>query len=382
MKIAMIGQKRVPSREGGIEVVVEELSVRMAELGHKVVCYNRRGHHVAGREFDRASLKEYKGVTIRNVFTIDKKGLAAITSSFTASLAALSGRFDVIHFHAEGPCAMLWIPHIFGIRTVATIHGLDHKRAKWSGFATKYLLFGEKMAVRYADEIIVLSKNVKDYFQSEYGRKTHYIPNGIGQPSIRPCEEIEKKWGLEKNEYILFLGRIVPEKGLEYLIKAFKELETTKKLVIAGGASDTSDFMGRLRQEAGKNPQILFTGFVQGTLLEELYSNAYVYVLPSDLEGMPMGLLEAVSYYNCCLTSDIKECMEVTGDAAFYFKKGDYKDLRDKLQLLCERVDLVKEYKMKVKKRLGTDFDWDIIVEKTLKLYSGEESLDEDSNDK
>ena len=372
----MIGQKRVPSREGGIEVVVEELSVHMAKLGHKVVCYNRKGHHVAGKEFDVIAKDEYKGVITREVFTIDKKGLAAVTSSFAAALISLFGGFDVIHFHAEGPCVALWIPHLFGIRTIATIHGLDHKREKWGGLASKYLLIGEKTAVKYADEIIVLSENVKEYFQKRYGRETRYIPNGIEKASLIECEEITKRWGLCKQDYILFLGRIVPEKGLRYLVKAYCGLNTSKRLVIAGGSSDTTTFMEELRQMTGENPRILFTGFVQGKILKELYSNAYIYVLPSDLEGMPMGLLEAMSYQNCCLTSDISECTEVTGEAAIHFRQGDYKDLQDKLQLLCDNEELAGEYRTKALHRVGNIYDWDMVVEKTLRLYEGGE-LDE-----
>ncbi len=382
MKIAMIGQKRVPSREGGIEIVVEELSARMVELGHEVVCYNRKGHHVAGEKFDAVPLKEHRGIAIRSVFTIDKKGLAAFTSSFAAAVMSLFGGFDVIHFHAEGPCAMLWLPHLFGVRTVATIHGLDHKRSKWSGFASKYLLLGEKTAVKYADEIIVLSRNVKEYFQNTYGRETNFIPNGIGQPSFRSSREITNNWQLQKGEYILYLGRIVPEKGLKYLIRAFNELNTSKKLVIAGGASDSNDFMKELQQLAKKNPQIIFTGFVQGRMLEELYSNTYVYVLPSDLEGMPMSLLEAMSYHNCCLVSDIQECVEVTGESALCFEKGNYKDLRDKLQLLCDSPDLVQEYRKRAEGRIGDTYGWDKVVKETLKLYGNEEVSDENFNGK
>lgn len=369
MRIAMIGQKRIPSREGGIEVVVEELAVRMVQSGHEVVCYNRKGHHVAGSEFDNKKRMEYKGVKLKEVFTIDKKGLAAMTSSFFAAMTSLFGRFDVIHFHAEGPCAMLWIPHMLGIRTVATIHGLDHQRAKWSGFASKYLLLGEKTAVKYADEIIVLSENVKDYFKNTYGRETVYIPNGIRKPILRECRVIEEKWGLHQNEYVLFLGRLVPEKGIKYLLQAYKELQTDKKLVIAGGSSDSTEFMQELWRMAEGDDRILFTGFVQGETLEELYSNAYVYVLPSDLEGMPMGLLEAMSYGNCCLTSDIAECVEVVADRAAVFRKSDVDDLREKLQMLCDDEKLVQDYKSGAADFICEKYSWDDIVQRTVELY-------------
>ena len=160
INIAMLGHKRIPSREGGVEIVVEELSTRMVKLGHSVTCYNRSGHHVSGKEFDGGFHKEYKGVKLKSVFNINRKGLAAMTSSFFGAICTVLGRYDVIHFHAEGPCAMLWLPKLFGKRCIATIHGIDWQRAKWGGFASKYIKFGEKVAVKYADEIIVLSEGV------------------------------------------------------------------------------------------------------------------------------------------------------------------------------------------------------------------------------
>ncbi|MBR2723998.1 MAG: glycosyltransferase family 4 protein, partial [Ruminococcus sp.] len=238
----MLGHKRIPSREGGVEIVVCEFSQRMAEKGIDVTCFNRKGHHVGGSSFDTASLKEYKGVKLKNVFTIDKKGLAAMTSSFFAAFKAAFGRYDVVHFHAEGPCAMLWLPRLFGKRCIATIHGLDHQRAKWGGFASRYIKAGEKCAVKRAHEIIVLSENVKNYFADVYKRNTVFIPNGVNRPEPLEAREITEKYGLKKDDYILFLGRLVPEKGITYLIDAFKNVDTDKKLLIAGGSSDTSEF--------------------------------------------------------------------------------------------------------------------------------------------
>ena len=206
---------------------------------------------------------------------------------------------------------------------IVTVHGLDWKRDKWgTGFASKYIKFGEKMAAKYADEIIVLSDGVKKYFKETYNRDTHFIPNGITQPDIFDSKIISSKYNLNKDSYFLFLGRIVPEKGIHYLIDAYSEVKTDKKLVIAGGASDTDSYYEELRKKASNNENIIFTGFVQGQELEELYSNAYVYVLPSDLEGMPLSLLEAMSYGNCCLTSDIEECSDVMEDCGVTFKQS------------------------------------------------------------
>lgn len=373
MRIAMFGQKRIPSREGGVEIVVEELSIRMAELGHKVTCYNRKGHHVSGSQYDTFIGKEYKNVRIKTVPTIEKKGLAAVSSSFFAALCSLFGRYDVVHIHAEGPAAFCFIPKLFRKRVIVTVHGLDWQREKWkSGFGAKYIHFGEKMAVKYADEIIVLSKGVQRYFMDTYGRETVFIPNGVNRPEIKHADIINKRFGLLKDSYILYLGRIVPEKGEHYLIDAFKQIDTDKKLVIAGGSSDTDEYMDRLKKMAQGDERIIFTGFVQGQMLEELYSNAYIYVLPSDLEGMPLSLLEAMSYGNCCLVSDIKECTEVIEDKAEVFRKSDIDDLRIRLQELCDREDLVQKYKEDAAEYICGRYDWNKIVDKTLALYKGE----------
>ena len=360
--------------------MVAELSSGMVEKGHAVTCYNRKGHHVSGADFDEAEqLSEYKGVRLKNVTTIQKKGLAAMSASFFAAIRAAFGRYDVVHFHAEGPCAMLWLPKLFGKKCIATVHGLDHQRAKWGKFASWYIKTGEKVAVRHADEIIVLSANVKQYFTDTYGRETVFIPNGVSRPSIVEAEEITAKYGVKKDEYILFLGRLVPEKGLRYLIEAFKQTKTDKKLLIAGGASDTGDFETELKTMAEDDPRILFTGFVQGKILDELYGNAYIYTLPSDLEGMPLSLLEAMSYGNCCLTSDIPECAEVIEDHGVTFPKSDVAALRDTLQALCDDPARVAEYKAKAADFICNKYSWSDVVDRTLALYGvkGEEAQKE-----
>ena len=382
MKIAMIGHKRIPSREGGIEIVVEEISKRMAAEGHIVDAYNRKGHHVSGKEFDGKELyqgvehradhgseKNYKGIHIIKIPTLQNSKLNALVYSILGTVRALFGHYDVIHFHAEGPCAMLWLPHLFGIRTVATIHGLDWKRSKWGGFASRYLKAGEKIAAKYADEIIVLSKNIQLYFLTAYQRDVKCIPNGIVRPERKGIETIRVKWGLEKDGYLLFLARIVPEKGLHYLIDAYKETNTSKKLVIAGGSSHTDGYMADIKRKAGGDGRILFTDFVQGEELEALYSNAYIYVLPSDLEGMPLSLLEAMSYGNCCLVSDIAECIEVVEDRAVSFRHSDVKDLKDKLTRLIENPWIVERYKKDAADFVCGKYNWDDVTKSTIRLY-------------
>ncbi len=366
----MIGHKRIPSREGGIEIVVGELSKRMAALGNEVTAYNRKSRHIAGEGFETAEgLGSYEGVKLKWVYTPDSARLNAIVYSFLSTADAVLKSYDIIHFHAEGPSAMVPLAKFFKKRCIVTIHGLDWQRSKWGGFATKFLKYGEKCAAKYADEIIVLSKNVQEYFKNTYNRDTVYIPNGIEEPQIKNAEIIKEKYALEKDGYILYLGRLVPEKGIHFLINAYKNTDTALPLVIAGGASHTVEYENELRELAKDDKRIVFTGFVEGYELGELYSNALLYVLPSELEGMPISLLEAMSYGNACLTSDISECTEVCEDTAVYFKSGDENDLKEKLEGLISSPEKIKELKSKSKDFILNKYNWDEVCEKTLRLY-------------
>lgn len=371
MKIAMIGHKRIPSREGGVEVVVEELSTRLVKDGHTVDVYNRKGKNVQDKnaDLDKKNLKEYKGVRIITIPTINKKGIDALLYSFFASIRALFGKYDVLHYHAEGSCAMLWIPHLFKKRIVVTIHGLDWQRSKWGGFATKYIKFGEKCAVKFADEIIVLSKGVQKYFKDTYGRETNFIPNGVEKPEIKEANIITEKYGLKKDDYILFLARIVPEKGLHYLIDAFKQIKTDKKLVIAGGASHTNDYLEEIKKKASEDDRIIMTGFVQGEELEELFSNCYLYCLPSDIEGMPISLLEAMSYGKNCLVSNIEENVQVCEEYADTFEKSNVDDLKEKLEICLNRKENERKDSKEISGYVLNKYNWDDVVKKTEELY-------------
>ncbi len=373
MHIAMIGHKRIPSREGGVEVVVEELSVRMAAMGHKVDAYNRFGHHVSGKKYDQEygwkGRKFYKGIRVYIVPTFRRSSLNAIVYSFFATIMALFHNYDVIHYHAEGPCAMLWLPHLLKRKIVVTVHGLDWQRAKWGNFASFVIKFGERMAAKYADEVIVLSENVKQYFADTYRREVTYIPNGISRPKPQGASLIREKYGLEKDGYFLFLGRIVPEKGLHYLIEAFSAIETDKKLVIAGGSSQAMAYMDEIHKMAARDERIVMTDFVQGQILEELYANAYAFVLPSDVEGMALTLLEAMSYGSCCLVSDIKENTEVVEDKALIFKKGDVSDLRRQLVYLLDNPEEVSRMGEKSVDFICGKYNWEDVTGQTLALY-------------
>lgn len=373
-RVLMIGHKRIPSREGGVEIVVEQLAVRLVQKGWNVEAYNRYGHHVSGKKYDedygRNERKYYRGVRIRIIPTFQTSKLNAIVYSFLGTIRGLFGKFDVFHYHAEGPCVFLWIPKMFGKRVVATIHGLDWQRSKWGNFASYILKLGEKMAAKYADEVIVLSKNVQQYFRDVYGRETRFIPNGIERPQKREASLIREKYQLEKDEYILFLARMVPEKGVHYLLEAFREVKTDKKLVIAGGNSQAVEYMDMIKEMAAQDSRVIMTDFVKGQVLEELYSNAYVYVLPSDIEGMAISLLEAMSYGNCCLVSDIPENTEVIENCGMQFEKGNINSLRDKLKYLIENPKVVKSYQDKSTEFICQKYNWDNVIEETLELYN------------
>ena len=370
MKVAMIGHKVIPSRRGGIENVLTSLCPLLAEKGADVTCYNRSSDKVENEYVGMVNDGKYKGVTLKNAWTINQRGLSAMVASFTAAICAAFSRFDIIHFHAEGPCAAMWIPRMFGKRCVATVHGLDWQREKWGkGFASKYIKFGEKVMVKCADEIIVLSESARDYFQETYNRETLLIHNGIEQPVKKEADEITKLYGLSKGNYICIVSRLTAEKGVHYLIDAYNKIKTDKKLVIAGDTSDTDDYVEMLKEKASSNPNIIFTGFISGDVLNEIYSNAYVVTLPSDIEGMSLSLLEALAYGNAVLCSDIPENTSVTEDKAMRFKKSDVEDLAEKLQAMCDDEELVNELKNGAAEFILNKYNWNDVASSTYELY-------------
>ena len=368
-RVAIIGHKFIPSRDGGVEVVVSNLAPHLAEAGYEVTCYNRTSRQARKLRKQGTMAREYMGVHLIWTPTVDHRGLAAVSSSVLATIMAAFSRFDLVHFHAEGPCVFCWLPRLMGKKVVVTVHGLDHKRQKWGKFASAYILRGEKAAVRHAHSIIVLNKSMQEYFLREYGRDTVLIPNGVEPAEIRPACEIIEQFGLVSRGYILFVGRLDPGKGVHYLVDAYRKLHTDKKLVIAGGSSDTDDYVKQLHEMAGDTPSIIFTGFLQGPVLEELYSNAHLYVLPSDHEGMPLSLLEAMNYGCCCVTSDIGECTAVMNGCGLTFPRGNAEALRETLQNLCDHPDQAEAYRSEAREVISSKYTWKEITEQTDRLY-------------
>ena len=357
MKIAMMGHKRIPSREGGIEVVVEELAARMAALGHTVVAYNRSKKGLK-------QPKEYKGVRIKVIPTIEKKSTDAVVYSFLASFCALFGHHDVIHYHGIGPSFFLLIPHLFGIRTVVTVHGLNYKTPKWKGFGAKFIKAGEKITAKYADVIIVLSREQQEFFRNTYNRETVFIPNGTTLAEPAEAREIKERFGLEKDGFLLFVSRVVPGKGLEYLLDAYRQTPGNLPLVIAGDSVFVDDFYQIIQEKAALDSRVKLIGFVEGNTLRELYSNAKLFVFPSEAEGMPMCLLEALSYDCNCLVSDIPENLEVGREYVNSFVSCDVEDLRKKLTM-CIKL----EGRNNSRDYIRRDYAWDHVIEKILECY-------------
>ena len=370
MKIAMIGHKVVPSRRGGIENVLTTLCPILVEMGIDVTCYNRSSNKIEDEGLGFVENNEYKGVKLKTAFTVNFRGFAAMIASFTAAIAASFKDYDVIHFHAEGPCAALWIPKMFGKKCVATVHGLDWQREKWGkGFASKYIKFGEKVMAKYADEIIVLSESAAKYFKDTYNRDTILINNGIEKPDKKQADKIKELYGISKDEYICMVSRLTAEKGVHYLIDAYNSINTDKKLVIAGDTSDTDDYVELLKKKAEGNSNIIFTGFISGDVLDEIYSNAYLVVLPSDIEGMSLSLLEAMAYGNAVLCSDIPENTLVVEDKAIHFEKSNISDLADKLQMLCDKQDIRDDYKKNAEEFILGKYNWNDVAKSTHNLY-------------
>ena len=279
-----------------------------------------------------------------------------------------------MHYHALGPTLFSTIPGFFGKKIVSTIHGLDWQRAKWGSLAKKVLSQGEKVAAHKPDALIVVSRTLQGYFKDRYNKTAHYIPNGITRPNRRLPGEAGARWRLQKDSYLLFVGRLVPEKGAHYLIEAFRKIDTDKSLVIAGGDSHSKDYELRLHRMAEGDKRIIFTGYVYGSLLDELYSNAYLYVHPSDIEGLPLSLLEALSYGRCVLASDIPENMEVIApqgqeECGFIFRKSDVESLGLRMRHLLDHPVLVEEKGSLAQEYVLKTYDWDRVAEQTMSVY-------------
>lgn len=363
MKIYFIGQKGIPARFGGIERHVEELSTRLVRAGHEIFVYARPN-------YAKSIFKKYKGVNLISLSGIYTKHLDTITHVFKACLDVAKRDADIIHFHSIGPSSLIWFVKLLkpGVPIVATFHSKCYLHKKWSFIARAYLKLSELLICLLPDVTIAVSESLKKYAESKYGRNLKYIPNGVGLPEITAVKEI-KKWGLDKENYILSVSRLVEHKGLHYLINAYKNLKTDKKLVIAGDGVFTDDYVKKLKELAGKNKNIIFTGNQTGRVLAELYSNAYLFVQPSESEGLSIALLEAMSYKKAVLVSDIPENMEAVGNIGLTFRNKNVGDLKNKLRHLLKCPALVKSREELGRLRVKEFYNWNSIAKDTVKVY-------------
>ncbi len=365
---------------GGVEKHVERLAVGLAKRGHQVFVYTRPW-------YTPRSLKVYQGVKLISLKSIKTKNFDAITHTLRACFHALKKDYDIIHFHGVGPSLLAWIPRLFkpSARIIITFHCIDRRHQKWGRFARFILYLGEITAVKFAHETITVSKTLQMYCSEKYNANTTYIPNGIDLPKKIVANQIKKKYGLKKDGYILFLSRLVKHKGAQYLIDAYNQLKTDlpssslaglrqagKKLVIAGGSAFTDDYIKEIKEQAKGNPNIIFTGNVTGgsTLWKELYSNAYLMVHPSESEGLPIVVLEGMSFGLGVLVSDIPENMEaINGGFGFSFYNKNIQDLKDKLQYLFDCPELVKKVGADARAHVEKNYNWKDIVVSVEQVY-------------
>lgn len=363
MKIAMLGHKAVPSRLGGIEIHVEDLAQRLVKRGHEVHLYNRSVYDT--------KVQEYKGIKMHSVFTVRKNSLEALIYSIIASFKVAFGPYDIVHYHALGPTVTSFIPRILGKKVVCTVHGLDWQRAKWKGFASSYLKLGEYASANFVHATITVSKSLVPYYQKKYGKQIEYIPNGINKRERKTLENLRERYDIEENKYLLFVARLVPEKGCHYLIEAFKKVDSDYKLIIAGDNPYNQDYVHSLKTMAQEDSRIQMIGFQDVDVLDSLYSNAYAYILPSDVEGMPISLLEAMSYGTLCLVSDIPENTLVIENMGIRFEKGNVHSLTEKLKMILKEdfKETTDFYPEEIRQYIEEHYNWNVVTEQTEKLY-------------
>ena len=356
----MLGQKGIPATYGGIERHVEELAVRLVERGHEVTVYCRPYYtKIRG---------DYRGVHLASIPSIRTKHLDTATHCALSMPDILSHDYDIVHFHALGPSIFSFLPRLTGARTVVTVHGLDWQRGKWGRFASSFLRFCEKPSVHFPDRTIVVSKTLARYYWEKHNAATVMIPNGTNPGTFRLPNRI-KRWGLDKHPYLLFVGRLVPEKGCHFLIDAFRRIKTDMRLVMAGGSSFSDEYVQSLERLRQGDERIQMIGYVYGEVLEELWSNAYMVVQPSILEGLSISLIEALSFGRCVLVSDIPENMEVVEDSAVSFRTRDVEDLRAKLQLCIDHPAMVEATAQRCRTLAEERYSWPRLVEATERVY-------------
>lgn len=360
MKIAFIGQKGIPAQNGGVDRHVENLAMFLAKKGESIIVYNRNGYLPE-------KINIWEGIKLIHLPFINNKNLAAITHSFLATVDAMRKGVDVIHYHGIGPCLLAWLPRLFTpkIKVVATLHSFDYGNDKWSTFAKFMLKLGEKSMCTYAHEVIVLTNLMRDYLLQRHGRESIVIPNGA-YVEINKQNNHLLQFGLEPKKYLISVSRIIRLKGIQYLVKAFKDLQDENlKLAIIGDG----EYREELEKIVGNDPKIIFTNNLSGEVLSQLYSQAKIFIQSSEMEGLSISLLEAMAYNLPCLVSDISANREAASDTALYFIPKDADSLKEKLTYALEHEEEMVALAEKGRQRAIIMFNWETISDHTLKIY-------------
>ncbi len=368
MRIAVIGQKGIPAKFGGVEKHVEDLAINLAQRGHEVYVYTRRN-------YTPADLASFRGVNLVSLPSVNSKHLDAISHTFLACLDVARRDVDVVHFHSIGPSSLLWLVKLLKPRTpvVATFHTQCYMHQKWNSLAKFYLRFGELVCCKLSDRAIAVSKTLQAYAQKKYRNNIVYIPNGV---TVRPVGDTDAldAWQLIPGGYVLAVSRLVKHKGIGYLIEAFKKIETDKKLVIVGDSAFTDSYVAQIRRLAEGDPRIIFTGNQTGEALKQLFSHAYIFVQPSESEGLSIALLEAMAYEQAVLVSDIPENLEALPGNDYVFKSKSIRDLRHKLESVLVAPEAVSRNRRVNREHVLKHYNWKDITDGIEQVY--EEALE------
>jgi glycosyltransferase involved in cell wall biosynthesis len=347
---------------GGIEKYTEELGERLVKKGHEVVVY--------ALPFYGAKNGSYRGMRVQVIPALKIRGIEKLIGIFLASLRECfkKNKQNIIHCHAFSTSALGLLPRLFGIKTVVQGHGIEWRRSRWGVLGKSSLKLFEYPSVKLPSAVSVVSRVQQDYLFKTYGINSEYIPTGVNPP-VTAEPDLIKQWGLKGGDYVLFAARLVREKGAHYLIEAFRQLSTSYKLVIAGGSSYEERYKSELCTLAQGDSRIIFAGHVDGKLKDELFTNCYLFVLPSEVEGLSIALLEAMSYGNCCLASDIPENLEAVRTFGYSFKSKDVKDLKTKLEFLISNPEKVSEIKAGASQHVLQNYSWDSIADEWENFY-------------
>lgn len=366
LSVAMIGQKGMPATYGGVERHVEELGSRLASYGHTVTVFCRDS-------YGDLTTDTHRGVRLHRVRTVASKHLDAIVHSAASTVAAMRQKPDVVHYHGLGPGLVAPLPrYLSGAKVVLTVHGLDHTRAKWGRAARAVLNTAYWFSGHVPDARIAVSRGLAAHYDAEFGRLTRYQPNGVNPARRAAPDRITARFDLTPGRYVLLVGRLVPEKRADLLIRAFRKIPGDLKLAVVGGSSYTDDFVDHLRATAEGDPRVVFTGFAYGDLLAELYSHAAVFVQPSHVEGLPLTLLEAASYGLPVVASDISphvEVLEREGPGHRLFRDGDEGDLVRALTAALASPRAERAGAAGLHERVMAHYSWDAAARQLERLY-------------